>query len=175
MASDDAIREELLGQLCEMFKESNWHFATGANDLCESAGQNLSGADSDDARYQLKRLSDNFVVDHTPALGGNGTVEITARTIEEYEQLSNTEVVPDDDCVEVLGLLYESERDSPRQPDVTRDEMLDQTSVSDDELDRTIWYLNRKGFIDARTHLGNPPYNSAKITDRGRQTYELKS
>lgn len=171
MPTDEDVQEEILGVIIEAFRNQNAMVSLNGQSIIDEVTQSLSGVSDSDVEYQLRRLDDNFQIDFTPTTGV-GLVELEAAGIERYEQLSGDVVVPQNHIKDILELLYEEERDNPRNPSLSRDELLQQTGLSEEELDRAIWYLKEKNFVDARTSIGQPWWHSAQITQSGRNIYE---
>jgi len=171
MTSDEEIQEEILGELCELFEEKPGNLDLDGQSVVENVKDSL-GVDENEVVYNIKRLNDNFVIDHTQTIGGVGMISLEVRGIEKYEELSENNVVPSKDIRRVINLLYKNERDSPQSPALSRDELLDETDLSENSLDRVIWYIKEKGWADVLTHIGTPWYANAKITAAGRSIHE---
>jgi hypothetical protein len=169
MVDDETIQENVLEKHIHSLKEQQWVAPLDADGIIDTVSSDL-GVDVEEVVYNIKLLDDNFCIDHQPSIGGNGTTELKTRGVEEYEDLSDDVVVPLDDIAEVLTHLDDEERQSPRSPNLSRDELLDNTDLSEEELDVTVWYLCNTGHIEARTSLGTPVWISAKIERRGRET-----
>lgn len=169
MVDDETIQEKILEEHILSLKEQQWAAPLDGDSVVETVASSLD-VDTDEVIYHIKRLDDDFCINHQPTLGGNGTTELKARGVEKYENLSNDVAIPLDDIADVLTRLDDEERDSPRNPSLSRDELLDETDLADEELDVTVWYLYNTGHIEARTSLGTPVWTSAKIERRGRET-----
>jgi hypothetical protein len=172
MVSDDEIQEEILRILCELFEENPGNMHVNGQSLVDDVKDSLTNVDENEIIYNIERLGDNFTIDHSPSVGGLGTISLEVRGIDRYEQLSGSTVVPADDIEVVLELLYEKERANPQAPALSRDELLDEAGLAENTLDKVVWYLKEKHWADVLTHLGTPWYAQAEITDSGRSAYE---
>lgn len=172
MPSDNQIQEEILRLLCESFEQNPGTLHISGQSLVDDVTTNLAEVDENAVVYNLERLNDDFAIDYSPSIGGLGTVSLEAGGIDKYQQLSGTIVISPDAIELVLQNLYEEERNNPRNPALSREKLLEKTQLSENSLDKVIWYLKEKYLIDVVTHLGTPWWAQAKITDGGRTAYE---
>lgn len=124
--------------------------------------------DDSDIKYALRRLDEEYLVDHERAIGGRGTITLTPNGVDEYNK-RNTSFLKTENWVAVLERLQELDRESGGRyldGENLRD-MLDMDNVS---IDRNIWYLEKKGLIDVKRTHGDPPYGFLRINKMGRQT-----
>lgn len=172
MTTDKEVQSEILRTLIDELKKEEWTPVLRADSIEDTVSQKLTNISEDDVRYHIKRLDENFNIDHTPAIGGNGTVELTARGIERYEELTDQEAIPTDHCTEILEILDNHERENPRSPKLQRDDIIDAVDQSESDVNVTIWYLTKGGFVDCLTSIGTPVWHSAEITRSGRAILE---
>lgn len=167
MASDDDVQEAILEILCNEF-----HSQPGITNL--SAKSIIDRLDSEryaenDVQYNLNRLDQQHAIDHEGSIDGGGLVKLNYRGIESYEQLSGESIIPDQHQMEVLQELDSEKRKNPQSGSLSRDELLDRTSLSEKELDKVVWFMKEKGQVDAVTHTGDPWWAAASITGSGHQ------
>lgn len=173
MVSDAEVQEEILGIMCEAFDENPTTLHITGQSLVNDVRDNLPSInDDDEVIYHIRRLNDDLAIDFSPAIGGVGTVSLKASGIEKYEQLSQNIVVPNEDIVAVLEALFNEERNNPRSPALSRDELLQQTGMAEKDLDKVVWYLKEKYWADVQTYVGKPWYGTSAITESGRRVYE---
>lgn len=171
MASDEDIQEAILGVVIDEFRDANSMISIGGESIIEEVTGSLTGVSDSDVQYHLDRLNDDFCIDLTKTTG-EGIVELEASGIDTYEELSGDIVIPPGNIDDILEVLYEHERDNPGQPHVSREGLADKTELSEEELDRTIWYMKEKRLVDAQTSIGQPWWHAARITDKGRRIHE---
>jgi hypothetical protein len=167
MASDDDVQEAILEVLCNEF-----HSQAGITNL--SAKSIIDGLDSEgyaenDVQYNLNRLDQQHAIDYEGSIGGGGLVKLNYLGIESYEQLSGESIIPDQHQMKVLQELDSEKRKNPQSGGLSRDELLDRTSLSEKELDKAVWFMKEKGQVDAVTHIGDPWWAAASITESGHQ------
>lgn len=167
---DNQIQEKILGELVNEFQQNPESLSLDTQTVTDSITQNMSDVQDNDVSYNIRMLSDKGVIDHSEVSGGPDSITMKYRTIEEYERLSGDTVIPQNNIDRVLEKLYRQERNNPSQPNLSRNDLKQQTGLSDTELDRTIWYLNAGRYIDAGSN--NQGYTGAKIAQKGRDAYE---
>ena len=168
MNTDQEVQEAILRELIEEFEEVNGKVLIGVNSIVENLDERES-IDENEVRYNLDTLDSEFAIDHSPAAGGNGTIELKHRGILKYEDLSGEAVIPESHQLELLEELDAQKRDQPRNPALSRQELIDETSLTDGELDRAIWFMKEAGQVDALTSIGTPWWSNASIADPGRR------
>lgn len=172
MPDDNEVQEAILEVLCDEF-----HDQPGLTNITVSSLIDVLESDGyadNEVQYNLDRLDDQFAVDHQGAIGGNGTVKLTYRGITEYENLSDDTVIPGGPQTEVLEELDSEQRSNPQSGNLSREDLLDNTSLSEKQLDKVVWFMKEAGQIDALTHTGTPWWSSASITESGRRILERR-
>lgn len=179
--TDEQLQEAILGTLCDEWQDVDRNVRLSLEEITDRVARVLPGGSEGLVRHNVQRLDEEAFVGFERAYE---TVSLRARGVAKYQQLSDRKVVPDTQLMEVLEPLYERSRHSPRTPHVSREELLKETYLDEDELDRTIWflkdvglslggiYLDAGGYIDVHTQRSQPWWLSAQINRFGKQLYE---
>lgn len=170
MTDNDEIKVEILRVMVESFLDENDTVALRATEIIDEV-KGSSGFSEEDIFRSIRQLWEDFVIDYTNT-SGDGVLELKGRSIEEYERISGDKVIPNGHILKIINLLYEAVKENPRKPSVSRSKLLQDTGLSEDELDRAVWYLYEKNFVDATTNLNQPWWEEAQITRSGQRLYE---
>lgn len=172
MPSKKQIQRQILRNLCEEFSDNPGYLHFDGTTLVEELEDRLEGVEDTDIIYNIKHLDGDSLISRRPTLGGPGSLQLTPSGIDFYEELSGHTIIPRDVLDSVLELLYEKEHTEPLNPKISRDELLDQTDFSGNEIDRVVWYSVENGWLDALLIADTPWWQTAEITARGRSEHE---
>lgn len=164
------LQEAILGTLYDYFLEDPF-IAFDTNSLVGEAVEHI-GQDFEDKEieYALRLLNEEFLVDYDPALNSRGTIMITPHGVGAYNTSHKT-FLKTENWYDVLGYLQELDEDSPGsfwEGSSFRDD-LDMDPIA---VDRNIWYLKEKEYIDVSMVAGDPPYTGLQINREGRRALE---
>lgn len=125
-----------------------------------------------EAEYALRILDEESLVEYDPVTGGRGSLSITPRGVEEYNTTNKT-FLKTENWYEVLAFLQGLDRQDPGaywKGEYLRGSLeMDNTAV-----DRNLWYLKEKGYIEISMRSGDPPYSHIQIARPGRRALEAR-
>lgn len=139
------------------------------------------GARADDGGYSLVALDSEGAVDFEPTFK---TTTLRALGIDQFYQYADERPVPNRDILAVLQPLYQAKREDDS---VVRAELIEDTGLDADYIDRIIWMLHDQGVFAGNLYISGPGTGAvdvygeasgdgwwidAVLTDHGRQLFE---
>lgn len=155
--TDQKIHREILTFIYEEIKDD---FRRDA-DLRELI-EEFEEMDMEELRYHIQRLQDNRQVGYR----GQYSVQITAEGVEKLDREGYETLLDTDLRYEILRRAYEDDR-GKTVAFIDGDELFQELDASTEEIQRNLWYLSQKGFID-RSGLSN----DFQLEGIGRDRYE---
>ena len=169
MPSDEEIQEAILDILCEQFQRAPGTIILNGESVVEDVLDRVPSAAGEAVIANFQRLYNDRQIDFTQTMGDVGTVELEAGGVDASERLSEETIIPDADVEAVLEALAAVESDPQA---LRRDELRAETGLGEDPLDMVVWYLGKKGFVDAQIRVGRPWYGGVELTDAGREFFD---
>lgn len=168
MPDTDKLKIELLKVLYNSHKKDP--FGVYQTDSLIEETQDQLGEDVDGSSfdYVVNRLDEQFLVDYDPALNSRGTIQLMPLGVENLQREVGDTFLEDDKRFRILSELEELERENPGgswEGESFRSDI----PLSSNVVDLNLWYLIRKGWVDATWVIGDPPYTALQISPLGRQ------
>lgn len=120
----------------------------------------------------LQDMDSELLIDHTGAMGSLGLVSARVNGIEKYGE-SNQYFLDNQNYLEILEYLIETDDENPGEY-VDSEEIQEGIELSDKEIERNIWYLNKRGQIELMQAIGST-WVAARVEPAGRRIYEEMS
>jgi len=156
--SDQKLHREILSYIYEEMKDDLRRDA----DLRELV-EEFDDFDMDELRYHIERLQDNRQVEYR----GQYSVRITAEGVEKLDGEGYETLLDTDLRYEILRRAYEEDRGGPHVF-IDGDALFEELDASEEEINRNLWYLSEKGFID-RSGISNDFRLEGEARDRYEQ------
>ncbi|WP_089649736.1 toll/interleukin-1 receptor domain-containing protein [Halobacterium hubeiense] len=116
----------------------------------------------------LQDMDSQLFIEHTAALGSLGTVSPRVKGIEKYSE-SNRSSLDKQNYLKILEYLIDVDNENPGEY-VDSEDVREEVDLSDEEIERNIWYLNQKGQIELMQALGST-WVAARVKPAGRRIY----
>lgn len=172
MPSDEDIQEAILSILCEQFQRAPGTIILNGESVVEDVMEEVPSATGEAVIANFQRLYNDRKLDFTQTMGDVGTIELEPAGIDAYQELAGETVIPEPNLDAVLGALDEEGHGRAGEPTLHREDLQAQTELADDPLDMAVWYLQKRGLIDAQVRAGRPWYAGVAITEAGREFVE---
>lgn len=168
-----AKRNEIIEAILEVVYESWEHnpFSTFKGD---SVGDEVRDRLDEDIDHKtlhhiMQEMDSQFLIEHTAAIGSLGMVSARAKGIEQYSK-SNQSFLDDQNHIKILEFLIDEDDNNPGEY-VNSEDLNEGIGLSDEEIERNIWYLNEKGQIELMQSIGST-WVAARVEPAGRRIYE---
>lgn len=169
MALDDEIAEAILEMLVRTATEW-WEPSVPMPSLVFDIQLEVPGAGELDVLRALERLDSEGCLDNPAPFGSPEPVVLRGKGVDRYEELVGRDIIADEECRNVLEVL--AERDTSADPAVSRNALLAAVDMDETAVDRTVWYLDDRGYLDATTDSEATPWATATIRQRGREVVD---
>ncbi|GAB3665035.1 AlbA family DNA-binding domain-containing protein [Halopiger thermotolerans] len=164
----EALKREILATLYGAQAESPFG-SYGTDSIVEEVVDTIDfDVEESDLDYALNRLDEEYLVDYSPALNSRGTISLTPRGVDELQQATGDTFLEADHRYYILDELEDLERDNPGAR-FDGEDFRDKLDLDDDLVDLNMWYMVKKGWVDASLVMGSPPYTALQIEPLGRQ------
>lgn len=159
-----AARRYVLEALCERLRREGWPKPIPKRELVGRSTEDPS-VETRYVEYQIGSLASGGYVEEDE----ESTIHLRPSGIDEYESLTGDRVSPGGFLTEVLETL--DERDDGDGPGVARTALLRETGAPEEQLDRTVRFLEARGDVTTVSGRGKP-FLTARITPEGRARIE---
>jgi len=170
MVNATELQEAILQTIYEATASDPFdHFPT-ASIVEETVGRLDEEIEDTEIDYALRRLDEEALIDYSPALNSRGSIRLTPHGVEEYNSSHKT-FIKTENWHNVLEFLQQLDKENPGafwDGESIRDDL----DMNDTAVDRNIWYLKEKDFIDVTMTTGDPPYSAIQITRAGRHALD---
>lgn len=169
--TDAKIRDELLLVAVEDWLEQDNPFSdiVFKDGLVEEVTERLGhGVDRNDVEYVWKRMTEEGYFRKR-----GKSRRISAKEIDEAEQLGLETPLDEDVQNEILRVLAEAERENVNQPKVSREDLIDELDYDEDSIDYNLFYCRSKGWTDVDVYISPNPWEDAEITRFGRKAVNV--
>ncbi|PHQ44022.1 hypothetical protein Z052_00890 [Halorubrum sp. C191] len=171
-----ARRNEIIETVLEVVYET-WEdnpFGTFEGD---SVGDEVRNRLDDDIDHKtmhhvMQDMDSEFLIEHTGAMGSLGMVSARANGIEKYGE-SNQSFLDNQNYLEILEYLIDVDDENPGEY-VNSEDIREDVDLSDEEIERNIWYLDKKGQIELMQAIGST-WVATRVEPAGRRIYEEMS
>lgn len=155
--NDQKLHREILSYIYEGTKENLRRDA----DL-RGMVEEFDNLDMSELRYHIERLQDNRQVEYR----GQRSVRITAEGVEKLDVEGYETFLDTDLRYEILRRAYEEDWGRPHVF-IDGDALFEELDADDEEIERNLWYLAEKGFIDR-----SGTSNDFRLEGEARDRYE---
>ncbi|MFC7073084.1 PQQ-binding-like beta-propeller repeat protein [Halovenus rubra] len=182
--TDEELEAVVLGIICDQWVDSDRFVHLNSNNIQSEVDDLVSGASEGLAKHTLQQLAKKGCVGYEDK-NRYALIESRPGGIHLYENHTGEEVVEEHKILDVLEPLYQEARHNPDTPAITREQMQEVSFLDEEELDRTIWYLDtlgkwvddlflgkaKYGYIETRAMAGGTFWHEAEITGSGKELY----
>lgn len=152
--------------------EDNPFTSYRTDSLVEEVSESIDAdVEESDIDYALNRLDDEYLVDYSPALNSRGHIILTPRGADELQREHGGTFLEENDRYRILAALEELEKENPGAY-FDGGDFRDGLEIDNDIVDLNIWYMIKKGWVEATMVAGSPPYTTLQIDSLGRQQLE---
>lgn len=163
---ESRIREAILRTAVEDWLEKDNPFSdvVFTEGLIESVTEQLGDdVDRNDVEYVLKLLTESGYFRKR-----NNSRRITAKEIDEVEEAGLDTPMDNEVQTDILRALAEAERENVSNPEVSREDLIEQLDYDEDSIDYNLFYCRSKGWTDVDVYISSQPWEFAEITRFGR-------
>ena len=114
-------------------------------------------------------MDDEHLIDYSPSMGSLGMISYQPGGIEKYNQSNNT-FLDEEYYIDILGYLVEEDNQNPQRL-VKREDVINNIELSEEEIERNIWYLYKKKQVDLMQAIGST-WVGVQIEQFGRRVFE---
>lgn len=163
---DSEIRDEIVITAVEDWLEQDNPFSdiVFQDGLVEKVTERLGDTvDRNDVEYVWKLLTEKGYFRKR-----GKSRRITAKEIDEAEELGVDTPMEEKVQKEILRLLAEAERENVSHPEVAREDLITELDYEEDIIDYNLFYCRSKGWADVDVYISSNPWEFAEITRFGR-------
>ena len=169
MADRTEIRQAILDTLYSNWKREPFAMFSG-DDIEEQVENQLDeSVEFETMHHILQGLDRESLIEHSAAMNSLGMISLQVAGLEEYSK-SNHTVIDNNKYIDILEYLVQKDDESPGQY-IDSEEVMENVCLSENEVERNIWYLDKKGYVDLMQALGTT-WVATRIEPRGRRFYE---